>query len=393
VISDSIRHGVFYMELKASPDGYVNVDPPIDFDYSSVVNCLLSAFSEAQRESLEEYQGGCLALGRSQPLEESGWPGDILGRRYSKEELRQLFHGSAGSCSGDGHRQRFPKLPCKVSLVFVGKRHKSFREMVLEAAGAAVMRPAGEKPTDTARDFVEQEFKSCRVVGFDLAGPEVGFPPSLYANEFGRLSRLHVPITVHAGENAPAEFIENAILELGAVRIGHGLSLIEDPRLMARVRDERIAIELCPVCNHQTSQFHSPHPDEEDCEEPTKELKERRLYPLKAFLKSGIYVSINTDNPIISYTNMVKEYFQASYAFSADGLTLWEALRIIRMGYVCSFLNLQERGHMLEIVGQHLFDLFSDQAVVNVLRRLRQSQSKSALEDESGPVVGAAAEA
>jgi len=236
--------------------------------------------------------------------------------------------------------------------------------MILEAAGAAVMRPAGDKPAASAWRFVNSEFKRCRVVGFDLAGQEADYPPIEYSEEFGRLSRLHVPITVHAGENAPPQFIEDAIIELGATRIGHGLSLAEDRRLLARLRDERIAIELCPVCNHQTSQFHWH----------SKEGGPKRRYPLVDYLKNGLYVTINTDNPIISDTNMVREFFQASWAVSDgnddEGLSLWDALRIIRMGFVCCFLNLEERRYMLELVGQYLFDFFSDKDTVDVLRQL-----------------------
>ena len=388
VILDWVRQGVFYAELKASPDGFIN--PGIGFEYSSVVQCLVQAFSEAQQEVLEVYQQACAATPgeATRKADHAHWAASWLGDRYGFGRLRGVIVGEGEDMSAGEARQHegcavswtpeeradagltaFPvRLPCKASLVFVGKRHKSLREMILEAAGAAVMRPAGEKPAGSAQEFVKREFATCRVVGFDLAGQEDGYPPAQYAEEFGRLSRLHVPITVHAGENAPPQFIEDAILKLGAVRIGHGLALAEDRRLLARVRDERIAIELCPVCNHQTSQFHDP------AEERSRPL---RPYPLADFVRAGLYVTINTDNPIISNTSMVREYFQASYAFDeigSDGkpmgMALWEALRIIRMGFVCSFLNLPERSHMMEIVGQYLFDLFNHASVLDCLKKV-----------------------
>lgn len=385
VLLDWVRQGVFYAELKTSPDGFISIEN--GFEYGSVVQCLVQAFSEAQGEVLEVYREAC--SGGDTLGGRKSWAGCVLGPRYELPRLREIISprregssvpgreetgGSERPEADDAARFWLPthpsRLPCKTSLIFVGKRHKSLREMILEAAGAAVMRPAGESPAGSAREFVLREFARCRVVGFDLAGQEEGYPPSEYADEFGRLSRLHVPITVHAGENAPPQFIEDAILELGAMRIGHGLSLAEDRRLLARVRDERIAIELCPVCNHQTSQFHGP--DEDD--------KPGRRYPLADFLESGLYVTVNTDNPIISDTDMVREYFQASWAFKPKGLPLWEALRIIRMGFVCSFLNLQERKNLLELVGQYLHDLFSDRRVVRELEGLVSIQ-----EDKSRP--------
>jgi CheY-like chemotaxis protein len=360
-----MRQGVFYAELKASPDGYLN--SKIGFEYNCVVQCLVQAFSEAQSEVLSVHRGGSWPIvSTSRALGAWSWAGYLLGSQVAHPVCEAGGATNAGPSRTANVEHSLADarwFPCKVSLVFVGKRHKKMREMILEAAGAAVMRPAGETPAASASAFVSEEFIRCRVVGFDLAGQEVGYPPSQYAPEFGRLSRLHVPITVHAGENAPPQYIEDAILELGASRIGHGLSLAEDRRLMARLRDDRIAVELCPVCNHQTSQFHSPGPSG------------RRPYPLRDFFRAGLYVTINTDNPIISNTSMVREFYQASWAWDdradgkePEGLPLWEALRIIRMGFVCCFLNLSERRHMLELVGQYLFDLFSDESVVRQLR-------------------------
>ncbi len=94
------------------------------------------------------------------------------------------------------------------------------------------------------------------------------------------------------------------------------------------------------------------------------------MYPLREFLEYGIVVCINTDNPVISFTNMVKECFQASYAFGEPGLSLWDLLRILRTGFVQSFLSLPERRAMLELADQILFDLFSRDDVVTLLREL-----------------------
>jgi adenosine deaminase len=85
-------------------------------------------------------------------------------------------------------------------------------------------------------------------------------------------------------------------------------------------------------------------------------------------------VTINTDNPIISNTTLVREYIQASFAYDERGLSIWDALRIMRMGYVCSFLHLPERRAMIEMVEQFLFDLFSRQDCVGYLRELADLQ-------------------
>jgi adenosine deaminase len=248
------------------------------------------------------------------------------------------------------------RIPCKIGLVFTGKRHKPIREMILEAAAAATLKKSSNNNiTENAKKFVSNKFKLCEIVGFDLAGKEDGFPPEKFIDEFSRLSKLHIPLTIHAGENASSEFIESAILKLGALRIGHGLSLSDDKTLMCRVREEDVCIELCPTGNHQTSHFTQSGNDF------------GREYPLKQYLKEGLLVCLNTDNPIISATNIVFEYFQASYSLGGSGLSLWEALRIMRMGFISSFMSLPERKHMLELVDQYLFDIFSSEEVIDFL--------------------------
>ena len=373
VVVDFVRRGVFYAELKGSPDGYVNEKS--GFEFAHVCSCLVQAFSQAQEVVLDVYHASRTASGRSSlfndPRLTSAWVGDVLGERYQYAQLRELFCSEvAGKARGDKTKGRVligGHLPSKVSLIFVGKRHKGTSQLILEAAAAAVMRPSGDVPAASARDFVEREMQRCRVVGFDLAGQEVGHPPESFAQEFARLSRLHIPLTIHAGENAPARFIEDAVLVLRARRIGHGLALAEDTRLMTRMREDRICVELCPVCNHQTSHF-----------TPSTEGGGRQ-YPLKRFLEHGLYVTINTDNPVISNTNLVKEYFQASYAYDSAGLSLWDALRLMRMGYVCSFLHLPERRAMIEMVEQYLWDLFSREDIVDYLRDFAALQRKNPL--------------
>jgi adenosine deaminase/DNA-binding NarL/FixJ family response regulator len=352
LVTDMVKKGVFYAEVRASPSGYVEGE----FRFRDVCQCLEAAFSEAQRAVVR-------ALASPEPAD---WESDLLGSKYS---LRQLV-----AAASNGGRRGAKRMPCKVSLIYVGKRHKPAYEMMLEAAAAAVMRPSEVSMVRTASQFADSEVARCRVVGFDLAGKEVGNPPERFVEEFSRLSRLHIPLTVHAGENESAQFIEDSVLRLRARRIGHGLTLVEDESLVARVREDRIGIELCPISNFQTSHFGS------------MEAPSVRPYPLRTLIDRGVLVSINTDNPIISHTNIVREFFQASFAWAAAGvglergqagMPLWEALRIVRMGYVMSFMNLSERRAALEMAGQAIYDLFVDDETVNVLRELARSERAS----------------
>ncbi|MCK4303284.1 MAG: hypothetical protein KAY24_03515 [Candidatus Eisenbacteria sp.] len=347
-----VESGLCYVELRGSPDGYVN--DGIAFGFSDACRCLIEAFSYDQGrllgKSVERREGP----GRGDESTGPGttWLPDCLfgggDRDWCFPHLEELL--------GEGWRFGRP-LPVKVSLVLVGKRHKATTEMILETAAGAMFFQADSHVEPLAVGGLRREMRKCQVVGFDLAGRESDFPPGQFAAEFKRLARLHLPMTVHAGENASASFVEDAILDLGARRIGHALSLADDKKLMARVREERICIELCPTSNHQTSHF-------------TPLGEPGRDYPLEQYRKAGIPVCLNTDNPIISRTDILKEYFKASETLGEECLTLWEALRLVRIGFRHAFMSLPVRAAFLEAVDEAVLDLFSDARVQEALREL-----------------------
>jgi adenosine deaminase len=128
------------------------------------------------------------------------------------------------------------------------------------------------------------------VVGFDIAGPERGNPPRLFksAYEIARLGRLG--LTVHAGEDAPADYVWQAVDELGAQRIGHGCAAASDPELLRRLARDRIVVECCLSSNYHTGA-----------------VKRGRPHPLLAFLEAGVKVVVCCDNTTVSRTNQVKE--------------------------------------------------------------------------------------
>ena len=82
---------------------------------------------------------------------------------------------------------------------------------------------------------------------------------------------------------------------------------------------------------------------------------------------------------MVSYTNLIKESFQASFAYGRPGLSFWELLRILRAGFVHSFLDLPDRRAILELADQILFDLFSNEDELDNLRYLAKNKTSSDL--------------
>jgi len=141
------------------------------------------------------------------------------------------------------------------------------------------------------------------VVGFDIAGPERGNPPRLFgsAYEIARLGRLG--LTVHAGEDAPASYVWQAVDELGANRIGHACSAASDKELLRRLARDRIAVECCLSSNYHTGA-----------------VARGRPHPLAAFLETGVPVALCCDNSTVSRTNAVREAMLAAEQVGADAV-------------------------------------------------------------------------
>ncbi len=169
-----------------------------------------------------------------------------------------------------------------VNQLVIGMRHDT---RVLEAAEAAL----------EARD------SGLHIVGFDIAGPEAGFPPGAHREAFNLIKEGCLRTTIHAGEAEGVPSIAEAMNSCGAERLGHGVRIIEDITdhedalelgLVAdMVLDRGIVLECCPTSNVQTGAV------------PTIEE-----HPIDALLELGFRVTVNTDNRLMSGVSMTSEF-------------------------------------------------------------------------------------
>jgi aminodeoxyfutalosine deaminase len=139
------------------------------------------------------------------------------------------------------------------------------------------------------------------LVGFGLGGPEIGVPRPQFKPYFdaARAAGLHsVP---HAGETTGPETIWDAIRELGAERIGHGTSAVQDPLLLAHLARHEIPVEVCPTSNVATGA-----------------VADLSKHPIVAMVEAGVRVTVNSDDPPMFATTLNDEYGVAARLLGLD---------------------------------------------------------------------------
>lgn len=147
------------------------------------------------------------------------------------------------------------------------------------------------------------------VVGFDIAGPEAGYPPSRHLDAFHLIARENFHFTIHAGEGFGLPSIWEALQWCGAERLGHGVRIIDDididengraklGRLASYVRDRRVPLELCPTSNVHTG--------------ATPSIEE---HPIDLLRRLRFRVTVNTDNRLMSGITLSSEFADLVEAF------------------------------------------------------------------------------
>ncbi|MFN2167078.1 MAG: adenosine deaminase [Anaerolineae bacterium] len=129
------------------------------------------------------------------------------------------------------------------------------------------------------------------VVGFGLGGPEQGFPPEWFADAYAVAREAGLHSVPHAGEVVGPESVWGALRTLGAERIGHGVRCIEDPDLVEYLCRRQIPLEICPTSNLCLGVY------------PSYEA-----HPLRHLWEQGLYVTVNSDDPPMFNTDLVREY-------------------------------------------------------------------------------------
>lgn len=194
--------------------------------------------------------------------------------------------------------------------------------LILACMRGADNQKENEENLELARRFLT---KDGGVTAVDLAGAEALFPTRDYLELFRRAGESGIPMTIHAGE-ADGEDSVRAALEMGAVRIGHGVRARKNPEILEEIRSKGIALEMCPTSNRYT-----------------RSIENMEDYPLLMYLESRIKVTVNTDDPAIEGTTISREFRFLNEHF---GLTTEQEKMILRNAAEAAFTS-DERKHSL----------------------------------------------
>ena len=182
--------------------------------------------------------------------------------------------------------------------------------------------------------WLAAEQKDRGLIAMDLAGNEAEFKSEPFYGVFKEARQAGLHMTIHAGEWGPAANVKEAIEELGAERIGHGVRVLEDENVVALAKDHNTAFEVCVTSNYQTGVV------------PALEA-----HPLGAMLKAGLNVTINTDDPSISRITLSQEYHIVCDDLGLSMVTLKEQILAAAQA---TFLSADERDKLVKQLRKEL---------------------------------------
>jgi adenosine deaminase len=166
-----------------------------------------------------------------------------------------------------------------------------------------------------------------RICGFDLADAEDTSDPQDFVPLVEAARRAGLGITIHSGENTTAQAVDTTLDLFRPQRIGHGIRIWGHEGTLQRIREQQVMLELCPTSNWLT-----------------RSVPALEEHPLPKLYRSGVEISINSDDPHLFAIDLVHEYEICSRLY---GLSRDQFLDINRRTVEHSFLSPEIRAEVL----------------------------------------------
>jgi aminodeoxyfutalosine deaminase len=186
------------------------------------------------------------------------------------------------------------------------------RLLEAEAAGGPVTRLITDIPSESASESgpftaaLLEKIDNPILVAIGLGGPEKGFTRAAFAGYFERARAAGYPAVSHAGETGGAEQVRQAVLDLKARRIQHGVRAVEDESVLRLLAEREICCDVALTSNA--------------CLTPITDL---RTHPILRMIEAGVPVTLSTDDPPFFGTDLVGEYRRAHEEVDLGLKELW----------------------------------------------------------------------
>lgn len=169
------------------------------------------------------------------------------------------------------------------------------------------------------------------IIGIGLGGAESKGPAKEYAPVYEQAIKDGFKVVAHAGEDVGPESIWDAINYLHTQRVGHGITAIQDEKLMEHCAKTQLPIEICITSNTFTKKI----------------VSEAKNHPIKDFYKKGMMVTVNTDDPVFFKTDLINEFYicKKELKFSSE-----ELKQLVKNGFIASYLSDKEKVEWLKKV-------------------------------------------
>jgi adenine deaminase len=174
-----------------------------------------------------------------------------------------------------------------------------------------------------------------RLLGVGLDSAEVGHPPEKFAAVYAAARELGLRCVAHAGEEGPPAYIWQALDVLRVERVDHGVRCLEDEALVARLRDERIPLTVCPFSNVRLC--------------VVDRLED---HPLARMLEAGLLVTVNSDDPAY-FGGYAGDNFDG--VRDALGLDPEQLRALARNSFEAAFISPEQRAAYLAEVDAYSF--------------------------------------
>jgi aminodeoxyfutalosine deaminase len=171
------------------------------------------------------------------------------------------------------------------------------------------------------------KYRGRNVVGIGIGGDELKAPPEMFREQYAYAAAQGLRLTAHAGESAGPESIWGA-LNLGAERIGHGLTAAQDPELIEELAQRQVPIEICLTSNLKTGCCLRLHD-----------------HPVRKYFDQGLMITLNSDDPAMFGTTLNREYELAQSEF---GFTDEHLRELARNSFEASFLPAEKKVQFLD---------------------------------------------